>query len=230
MKRYILKEYGSWSVMTISYLAGFFAGGDINYKVIVSFIALSLFINSKQAFTMWSRRVDSKKSLIIFAAQVISASLIIIGISGELTLKLLPYALVPIAYILLLYLFGEHALITEICGFALLTLSSLIAKFVSTNMIDNILYIAVAVFFAASVFKVRLQLKRGLLERFFMAFYIVFALLVYCVIKVPIVVLLPLIDNAIFSITFYKIQLKATGWLEVIKGMAFLILIALFYS
>jgi hypothetical membrane protein len=44
----------------------------------------------------------------------------------------------------------------------------------------------------------------------------------------PVIILLPLIDNAIFSITLYKVKLKATGWLEVIKGMAFLVLIALF--
>ncbi len=228
MKRYILKEYGSWGVMVISYLAGLFAGGGISFKAVFSLLALSLFVNSKQAFTLWIRHVDSIKSSAVFMIQIILASLIMVGIFGEAVIKLLPYALIPAIYILLLYFAGEHAIITEIFGFALLTFSSLIAKFVTTNMIDNRLYIAVAVFFTASVFKVKLQLKRKLPERFLMAFYIIFALLVYRVIKVPIVVLLPLIDNVIFSFTLYKIKLKATGWLEVIKGMAFLVHIALF--
>ena len=228
MKRYILKEYGSWSVMVISYLAGLFTGGEFSFKAIVSLIALSLFINSKQAFAMWIRHVDPARSSAIFIIQIVLASLMLAGILGEGIFRLLPYILIPAAYVLLLYFAGEHAIVTEIFGFGLLALSSLMAKFVTTGTIDHRLYIAVAVFFAASVFKVKLQLKRKLPERFFMAFYIIFALLVYRVIKVPIVVLLPLIDNAIFSLTLYKLKLKATGWLEVIKGMAFLVLIALF--
>lgn len=228
MKKYILKEYGSWSVMVMAYLAGILAGGVFNLNAILSLLALSLFINSKQAFTFWIRHVDPVRSSMLFIIQIVLASLMLAGILGEEIFRLLPYILIPAAYVLLLYFAGEHAIMTEIFGFALLTFSSLIAKFVTTNMIDNRLYIAVAVFFTASVFKVKLQLKRKLPERFLMAFYIIFALLVYRVIKVPIVVLLPLIDNVIFSFTLYKIKLKATGWLEVIKGMAFLVLIALF--
>lgn len=130
MKRYILKEYGSWGVMVISYLAGIFAGGVFNLKAILSLLAISMFINSKQAFTLWIRRVDPKKSAIIFSAQIAIASLTIIGILGEAVVKLLPYALIPAAYIMLLYFAGEHAIMTEMCGFAVLTLSSLTAKFV----------------------------------------------------------------------------------------------------
>ncbi|MCL4537009.1 MAG: hypothetical protein M1610_05410 [Nitrospirae bacterium] len=228
MKKYILKEYGSWSVMVMAYLAGILAGGVFNLNAILSLLALSLFINSKQSFTLWIRHVDPVRSSMLFIIQIVLASLMLAGILGEEIFRLLPYILIPAAYVLLLYFAGEHAIMTEIFGFALLTFSSLIAKFVTTNMIDNRLYIAVAVFFTASVFKVKLQLKRKLPERFLMAFYIIFALLVYRVIKVPIVVLLPLIDNVIFSFTLYKIKLKATGWLEVIKGMAFLVHIALF--
>jgi hypothetical protein len=228
MKRYILKEYGSWSVMVMAYLAGIFAGGVFNLKTILSLLAISLFINSKQAFTFWTRHVDSKKSAMIFFAQIAIASFMMIGILGEAVIKLLPYALIPVAYILLLHLAGEHAIITEICGFAILTLSSLMAKFVTTGTIDHRLYIAVAVFFTASVFKVRLQLKKEFPQRVSMILYAAFAVFVYYLIQMPVIILLPLIDNAIFSITLYKVKLKATGWLEVIKGMAFLVLIALF--
>ncbi|MEW6740874.1 MAG: hypothetical protein AB1325_13340 [Nitrospirota bacterium] len=228
MKKYILKEYGSWGVMALSYLAGIIAAGRFNLKALLSLLAISLFINSKQAFTLWVRYVDSKKSAMIFFAQIAIASFMMIGILGEAVIKLLPYALIPVAYILLLHLAGEHAVITEICGFALLTLSSLIAKFVATNMIDNRLYIAVAIFFAASVFRVKLQLKKEFPQRVSMILYVAFAVFAYYLIQMPVIILLPLIDNAIFSITLYKIKLKATGWLEVIKGMAFLVLIALF--
>lgn len=235
MKRYILKEYGSWGVMTISYLAGIFAGGGFNLKAILSLLAISLFINSKQAFTFWIRHIDSVKSSAVFMTQIISASFIMVSISGEAVFKLLPYALIPAIYILLLYFAGEHAIMTEICGFALLTLSSLMAKFVTTGAIDHRLYIAVAVFFTASVFKVKLQLKSVHGSRFTvhgqrvsMILYVAFAVFAYYLIRMPVVILLPLIDNVIFSLTLYKLKLKATGWIEVIKGVAFLALIALF--
>jgi hypothetical protein len=228
MKKYILKEYGSWSVMVISYLAGVFASGVFNLNAILSLLAISLFINSKQAFTMWSRRVDPMRSAVIFTAQVVLASLIIIGTLGESVVKLLPYALIPAIYILLLYFAGEHALITEICGFALLTLSSLIAKFVSTGVVDNKLYIAVAVFFIAGVFKVKLQLKRKPFERILMILYIVLAIIIYSLIKLPLIILLPLIDNLIFSVALYNVKLKATGWIEVLKSVIFLALVIIY--
>lgn len=101
---------------------------------------------SKQAFTLWIRHVDSVKSAAIFIAQVSMALLIMMGILGEAIVKLLPYALIPAAYIMLLYFAGEHAIVTEICGFALLALSSIVAKFANTNVIDNRLYAAFAVF------------------------------------------------------------------------------------
>lgn len=197
MKKYILKEYGSWGVMVMACLASLFAGVGFSLKTIISLIALSLFINSKQAFTLWIRHVDSVKSAAIFIAQVSMALLIMMGILGEAIVKLLPYALIPAAYIMLLYFAGEHAIVTEICGFALLALSSLVAKFANTNVIDNRLYAAFAVF-------------------------------AYYLIQMSVIILLPLIDNAIFSLTLYKLKLKATGWLEVLKGMAFLVLIAIF--
>lgn len=128
----------------------------------------------------------------------------------------------------LLYLAGEHAIAAEICGFGLLALSSLIAKFATSGIVDYKLYIAVAVFFIAGVFKVRLQLKKEFPQRVSMILYVAFAVFAYYLIRMPVIILLPLIDNAIFSITLYRIKLKATGWLEVIKGMAFLVLIALF--
>ncbi|GAB4405845.1 MAG: hypothetical protein OHK0032_00550 [Thermodesulfovibrionales bacterium] len=227
MRRYILKEYGSWGVMVISYLAGVFAGGVFNLKALLSLLAISLFINSKQAFTFWIRHIDSVKSSAVFMIQIISASFIMVGISGEAVFKLLPYALIPAIYILLLYFAGEHAIMTEICGFALLTLSSLMAKFVTTGAIDHRLYIAVAVFFTASVFKVKLQLKKEFPQRVSMILYVAFAIFTYYLIRVQVVMLLPLIDNVIFSLTLYKLKLKATGWLEVLKGTAFLALIAL---
>lgn len=228
MKKYLLREYGSWGVMIMAYLAGIFAGGGFNLKALLSLLAISLFINSKQAFTFWIRHVDSVRSLKIFVIQIVIASLMMLGILGELSVKLLPYAIIPALYILLLYFAGEHAIMTEILGFAVLTLSSLIAKLVVSGVIDYRLYIAVAVFFAAGVFKVRLQLKRTLIWRIVMAFYVIYAVSAYLFIQMPVVLLLPLADNLLLATTIYKVKLKTTGWIEVAKGLMFLALSAFY--
>ena len=224
MKSYILKEYGSWSVMSLSFLAGLLASETINFNAVAVFVALSLFINSKQAIALWSRHIDSAKSSAIFIAEVTLALFIMIGTLGEATVKLLPYSLIPIIYVLLLYSVGEHSIVTEIAGFALLTLSAPIAKFAASGVIDHRLYVAVAVFFTASVFKVRLQVKKGALERVLMMLYLAIALLVYQLIKMPVIALFPLLDNLVFSITIYRLRLKAIGWIEVLKGVIFLLL------
>ncbi len=133
-------------------------------------------------------------------------------------------------YLLLLLFAGEHRIYTEITGFATLTLSSLIVKFASTGIVDITLYIAVAVFFIAGVFKVRVQLSRGLVWRVIMILYTAFSLFIYHFIEIPLIVLLPLLDNLIFSIMPYRVKLKVTGWIEVSKGIAFLTLMVFYYN
>jgi hypothetical protein len=124
---------------------------------------------------------------------------------------------------------GEHSILTEISGFVLLSLSSLFARLAASGVIDPALFIAVAVFFTAGVFKVRVQFKKGVAQRILMVIYIAFAFIVYQLIPIPVLALLPLIDNLIFSITLYRVKVRVTGWLEVLKGVIFLLLMALGY-
>jgi hypothetical protein len=229
LKKYILKEYGSWSVMLISALAGLFLSRGGYIEGISAILAISLFTNSKQALTSWRREGYQRKYLLAFILQVFAGVLILLSITGEPITKLLPYASIPVLYLLLLLFAGEHKIYTEITGFATLTLSSLIVKFASTGIIDITLYIAVAVFFIAGVFKVRVQLSKGLIWKILMMLYIAFSLFIYHLIEIPLIVLLPLLDNFIFSIMPYRVKLKVTGWIEVLKGIIFLLLILFFY-
>jgi hypothetical protein len=231
LNRYILKEYGSWAVMTLSYLAGLFAGGRVTVGALAVFTALALYINSKQALVLWLRRRGEMpgRSFAVFALQFLSATLMLLIVLGQGVGAMLPYALVPCAYLLLLRALGEHALLTEIAGFALLALSALVAKMTTAGVADPALFAAVAVFFAAGVFKVRVRVKRNLQQRVVMIAYIVFALAVYRVMHTPLVVLLPLIDNLVYSLTLYRATLRMTGWIEVGKGLAFVVLMALNY-
>ena len=60
LKQYILKEYGSWGVMTLSYLTGLVVSGRVTPGAVAVFIAIALYINSKQAFVLWMRRRGRK--------------------------------------------------------------------------------------------------------------------------------------------------------------------------
>ena len=108
MTQYILQEYGAWSVMVISYLAGILAAGRMSAGGAVSLIALALLINSKQAFTKWIRGPHALAPLIILIMQILLASALLIAVSGAETVKLLPYLMLPAVYLLLFRFAGEH--------------------------------------------------------------------------------------------------------------------------
>jgi len=224
--RFLLKEYGSWSVMLISFLAGILISKKITPSSIVSLLSLCLYINSKQAFTIWIRQKD-RRAFYLFSGQTLVATILILTAFSSDSLKIMPFVSIPIIYLLSLRFSGEHALITELMGFAVLTLSSLIARFSVTGVIDLSLYIATALFFMAGVLKVRIQLKKRMSDRVAMIFYIFIAMALYYLIDMPLIILLPLIDNLIFSLTLYRVRLATTGWIEVAKSISFLILIYL---
>jgi len=192
------------------------------------FIAIALYINSKQAFVLWMRRRGGKPSrtLAVFGAQVLAATVVLLPFLWGSLGPLMPYALAPLVYLLCLKFLGEHSLLTEISGFVLLSLSALLAKLAVTGVIDPALFATVAIFFTAGIFKVRIQLRKGILYRVLMFIYLGCAFAVYLLIHTPVLVLLPLIDNLIFAVTLYHLKLRMTGWLEVLKGVVFLLLMA----
>lgn len=218
--------------MTLSYLTGLVVCGRVTPGAAAVFMAIALYINSKQAFVLWMRRREGNpsRSLAAFVLQVLAATMLLLPVLGKDLDSLMPYALVPFAYLISLKFLGEHALITEISGFVLLSLSALVAKLTATGVIDPALFAAVTIFFTAGVFKVRVQFAKGMLQRFLMVIYVGFAIAAYWLIHTPLIVLLPLIDNLVFSITLYKLKLRVTGWLEVLKGVAFVLLMAMNYS
>jgi hypothetical protein len=172
------------------------------------------------------RRREGKpsRSFAAFAVQVLVATVMLLLVLWGSLGPLMPYVLAPLAYLLCLKFLGEHSLFTEISGFVLLSLSALVAKLAATGVIDPALFTTVAIFFTAGVFKVRVQFRKAILHRILMVIYIGFALVVYRLIHTPVLVLLPLIDNLIFAVTLYQTKLRLTGWLEVLKGVVFLLL------
>lgn len=231
MPRYLLAEYGSWGVMLIAFASGLAVGRSAGIGSLIALLSVSLLVNSKQAFTVWLRSGSeggrTARNLFIF--QVLVGSVMIIWVAGPSIRAFMPYSALPILYLALFLRAGEHALPTETAGFMLLSLSALIGKYTATGAVDGRFYLAAAVFFTAGVFKVRLQFTKRQVFRTALVLYVGCSVLVYSAAGLPIGMLFPLVDNLVFAVTLYSVRLQTTGWIEVAKGIMFLMLATLLY-
>lgn len=227
-KSYLLKEYGSWSVLIIAFLTGLVASRGFAWQTMPVFLSLCLLINSKQALTKWLREKGSRPAL-IFLGQLVVATIILITVFGEGVPQLLPLLVFPAAYLLVSRSAGEHFILTEVLGFALISLAAVLAKFTVTGGVDIRLFVAVAFYFTAGVFKVKTLLLKKTRDRVLTVLYVVLAAFVYRGYHVSLIILLPLIDNLVAAALLYRVKLKTTGWIEVAKSLLFLILMSLYY-
>ena len=229
VKGYFLKEYGSWSVLIIAYLIGLGVSRSFTWQAIPLFLALGLLINSKQAFSKWVRRTADRKSLAILLVQIIGATtLLIAAFAGDVP-RLLPLLVFPAAYLLTYKLAGEHFIVTELLGFTLLSLAAVLAKFLLTGGLDVRLFVGVVLYFTAGVFKIKALLQRKTRDRILTVLSVVFAVFVYKRMHIQGIILMPLLDNLIVAATLYRVKLKTTGWLEVVKSLLFLGLFLFYY-
>ncbi len=228
-KNYFLKEYGSWSVLVIAFLTGLVASRGFAWQTIPVFVAVALLINSKLSFTKWIRGKREHAALFIFLGHLITATVIFFLVFGGSIPQLLPLLVFPIAYVLMNRFAGEHFLLTEVLGFALISLAAVLAKFTVTGGVDVRLFMAVAFYFTAGVFKIKSLLLKKTRDRILTVLYVFLAILVYRGYHVSPIILLPLVDNIIAAAILYKVKLQTTGWIEVCKSLLFLILMALYY-
>jgi len=226
---YVLKEYGSWSVLFIAYSIGLGVGRGFRGEAVWVLLALSLLINSKQAFTKWMRKTGDRKPLIILLAHIVAAAIILSSVFGKDLPRLLPLLALPAAYLLMSKFAGEHYILTELLGFALLSLAAVLAKFLITGGLDARLFVGVALYFGAGVFKVKAMLLKKTRDRALAALYPFFAVPVYLWMNLPLIALLPLADNVVAAATLYKARLRTIGWIEVGKSLLFLGLMVIFF-
>jgi hypothetical protein len=219
---YILKEYGSWSVLTVSFLIGLGVSRAFPWQAIPLFLALALLINSKQAYTRWIRQTTVRRHLFTFIGHIAVASSLLLAIFGRGIPQLLPLLIFPAAYLLMNRFTGEHFVVTELLGFALLSLAAVLAKFLVVEGVDVRLFVATALYFTAGVFKVKAVLFKKPQDRVMTVLYVLFALYLYGRFHIAAIVLLPLVENIVMAVTLYKVRLQTTGWIEVIKSLIFL--------
>jgi uncharacterized membrane protein (UPF0136 family) len=223
-KGYILKEYGSWSVLTVAFLIGLGVSRAFPWQALPLYAALGLLINSKQAYMKWTRQPLERKHLGVFLGQVAAASVILFALFAGNLSQVLPLLIVPAAYLLMNRYAGEHHVLTELLGFALLSLAAVLAKFQVVEGVDVRLFVATALYFTAGVFKVKAVLLRKMRDRVLTVLYVLFAAYVYRRFVISLLVLLPLAENIAMAIFLYKVRLQTTGWIEVAKSLVFLAL------
>ena len=226
---YFLKEYGSWSVLIIAYLIGLGVSHTYSWAALPLFFALGLLINSKQAFMKWMRGTGDRTSLAILLGQIAVAAVILVGVFRSDIPRLLPLLVFPALYLLMNKLKGEHFVLTEVLGFTLLSLAAVLAKFLLTDGLDVRLFLGVALYFSAGVFKIKAMLLKKTRDRVLTAIAVGVAAAVYHRMHIPIIILLPLVDNVIVAATPYHVKLRTTGWIEVAKSLLFLGLFVTYY-
>jgi hypothetical protein len=223
-KGYILKEYGSWSVLTIAFLIGLGVTRELPWQALPLFIALGLLINSKQAYTKFMRQRLERKHLGVFLGQIAAASIILFAVFAGTLLQVLPLLVFPAAYLLMNRYAGEHHILAELLGFALLSLAAVLAKFLVVEGVDVRLFVATALYFTAGVFKVKAVLFRKMRDRVLIVLFMIFSAYAYHRFQISYLVLLPMAENIVMAVTLYKVRLQTTGWIEVAKSLAFLAL------
>ncbi|RMG67904.1 MAG: hypothetical protein D6710_10810 [Nitrospirae bacterium] len=223
MKKYLLKEYGSWAVALTAYLIGIKGLISVD-ELLAGAFACFFIINSKEAFSKWLRSYRFEPALIFFA-QMITGSVVILFIVGRDFTAFLPFLFIPVLYLLLFRFKGEHFILTEVFGFMVLTLSVLPSCYITTGRVGYELYLIVSLFFFFFFFKVRMQLRKDNSYRIVSLLYLFLVFIIYTLfIKKPILGL-PLLENLYFTLRPYRVRLKHTGWIELLKSLLFLLLI-----
>lgn len=241
MKIPVVKEYGSWAVFIFACAAGITtgyltspwqSGRDYSLTLLLTVLGLALLINAKNPLSTIARSRRYKRSdLLWFVFFVSAGGILLIPFMNRGVHVFSMYSPLIIVYIILLLAGKEHSLVTELNGFALLTLSAPVVYFVITGEESPRLFLAVFVFFAAGVFKVRMRLRRTPFFRYVMALYCVFAVLIYVLVAgISAAVLLPLLENLASAVKMKEERLRTTGNIELVKGVIFTVLLGIFWE
>ncbi len=234
-----VKEWGSWVVFVSSWIAALITGLAIRpwltgrefiLNTFLTILGLTLLINSKNPLVAVIRtkgeNVEQLKWLLFF---VIAGTSLLIPFIADGLGKFLIFSFLILSYMLMLSIGKEHHVLAELNGFALITLPAPIIYYVVTGEMSIKLYVAVFMFFAAGVFKVKVRIRKTADYRLFMGLYVSIVTIVYYFYKIPIILLVPLLENIISILWMREEALKTTGYIELTKGIMFLVLLGLYW-
>lgn len=237
MKIPVVKEWGSWAVLSCSCLAGLVAGlkqplnpgTDIAAVTALTIAGLVFLINSKNPLASVLRSKGKKEHVLWFLFFALTGLALLTPFLMEGIKVFAVFSLLVVSYIILLSRGKEHYLITELNGFALLTLCAPAVYFAVTGELSLRLYAAVTIFFAAGVFKVRLRIRKTLFFRWAMILYCAAASLTFFLLNIPVLLLLPFLENISTAVLLREEKLRTTGNIELAKSIVFVVLVGLFW-
>lgn len=177
----------------------------------------------------WRRSKDDRTPLVVFIGHVVFAAAILFAVFRSDIAMLLPLLIFPAAYLLSNKLAGEHFILTEILGFVLLSLAGVLAKYLLTGGLDVRLFLGLVMYFTAGIFKIKAMLMKKTADRILAIVYALFSAYVYHRMYIPLIILLPAVENPAAAATLYKVRLQTTGWIEVAKSILFLVLFVSYY-
>ncbi len=237
MKIPIVKEWGSWIVFSSSCLAGLIAGlltqpwlkRDFTPITVLTILGLTFLINSKNPLSLALRVKEKKEHIMWFLSFMLTGTALLLPFLIEGVKTFLPFVVLILSYVVLLSIGEEHHIMSELNGFALLTIAAPIVYFTVTGDMSWKIYFAVTIYFAAGVFKVKLRLKKTFFFRCIMILYCIIAALFFYIMKISLLLLIPLSENILAAIWLRDERLRTTGNIEFIKSVLFILFIGIFW-
>lgn len=249
MKVPIVKEYGSWAVFIFSCAAGivtglltrpWHTGRDFSVEMLLTVLGLMFLLNSKRPLSSALKtRTQQNEPCGLFREKEHILWFVFFSLAGIAFLTpflaggikvFLFFSPLVLCYVILLSSGKEHSLVTELNGFALLTLSAPIVYFVITGELSFRLYFAVFIFFAAGVFKIRARIKKTPAYRWLMILYCSASLFFFFYSNISAILLLPFFENVVSVLWMREEKLRTTGNIELIKGVIFTVLLGFFWQ
>lgn len=239
MKVPFVKEWGSWVVFVSCCFAAMVAAmpqlpvenkGNIFAGPALTILGFALLINAKNPAASLIRSKGRNRSqliwLIFFTITGIAllAPFLMTGIKDFMV-----FLLLVLFYVIVLMSGREHHILAEMNGFAILTLSAPVVYFAMTGELSMKLYAAVLIFFWAGVFKVRLRIRKTLFFRKAVVLYCAAAAVAFFLLNISIMLLLPLAENIVSAVLMREEKLKETGYIELSKSIAFILLLSFFW-
>ncbi len=238
MKIPFVKEWGSWAVFVSSWLAALVAailgrpwdsGRDFAFVTVLTILGLALLINSKNPLAASIRSKGKKDHVWWFLFFSAAGLLMLVPFLIEGMGAFWPFSLLIISYAILLAKGKEHHILAELNGFAMLTMSAPVVYFAVTGDMSLKIYIAVTLFFAAGVFKVRVRLRKTSFYRWVMVLYCFAVCVIFYLMHISVIILLPFIENISTAVWMREETLRTTGYTELVKGVVFIVLIYFFW-
>lgn len=241
MKIPIVKEHGSWVVFIFSCAAGIIAGlltrpwetgRDFSFPALCTIAGLVFLVNSKSPLAALLKTGPGKQRrehLLWFVFFSSAGFILLIPFLTEGLKQFLFFSPLILIYAVLISRGREHHLLSELIGFALLTLSAPVVYFLIAGSMSLRLYLAVFIFFAGGVFKVRAKIKKTPAYRWLMIFYCAASAVFFYGLQIPVILLVPFLENIISVIIVRDERLRTTGNVELIKGLVFTGLLGFFW-